>query len=81
VSQREVLPLGLFFWGALAAGGLVRGAMIIAAFGSTAVWNWQTERRFSECADRSLAIFCARSGARCGEINPAAGALSCCISN
>jgi predicted DNA-binding transcriptional regulator YafY len=26
VTERDVLPLGLFFWGALAAGGLVRAA-------------------------------------------------------
>jgi predicted DNA-binding transcriptional regulator YafY len=42
-----------------------------------------TERRFSECADRSLSDFLRKVGATCGRNKNArmARALSCCISN
>ncbi len=86
VTERDVLPPGLFFWGErwlLVA--RANCAMITAIFRLDRCLEVSaTERRFSECADRSLSDFLRK--VRCGEnkaraAGAAARALSCCISN
>ncbi len=58
VTERDVLPLGLFFWGALAAGGWCELRNDYRNFRlDRCLAVRATERRFSECADRSLSDF------------------------
>ena len=88
MTWREVLPLGLFFWGE-------RWLLVARCELRNDYRNFRldrclevrrTERRFSECADRSLSDFLRKVRCEVRE-NKSPGsrscgrALSCCISN